>query len=142
MSFFDRQKIPKFLLRRYDDKGDDKGDGGEIDLKNHSDTEFEDDVLTLTSYSLITTNEKNDLFEMHRLVQISVKKWLEMNGELEMWKTRYIKIMSDAFPSSHYNNWKICQSLFPHAKAELAYRPVEKKYLIYRSEVVLRANTR
>ena len=78
MSFFDRQGIPEFLLRYYDDTEDDS----DIDLKNKSDidleddshTNFDDDVFTLTNYSLITTNVDNDHFEMHRLVQFSTKK--------------------------------------------------------------------
>lgn len=44
--------------------------------------------------------------------------------------------MSEAFPSGDYKSWTICQVLFPHVKAVLAYWPAERKYLLYRSEVL------
>jgi hypothetical protein len=38
-------------------------------------------------------NIKGDDFEMHRLVQFSTKKWLELYDLLESWKEKYIDIM-------------------------------------------------
>ena len=139
MSLFDRQGIPESLIHRYDEE-DDEEESSDIELKAKADKdledasrmEFENDVFALTSYSLITTDVNGDQFEMHRLVQLSTKKWLELNGELKLWEKKYIRIMSDAFPEcSDYKNWPIFQMLFPHAVTALAYQPVESKYLIY-----------
>ena len=61
MSLFDREGIPDHLLRdRYlDDQSDE--------------TDFEEDIATLTAYSLIGIVFSGDVFEMHRLVQFSTK---------------------------------------------------------------------
>lgn len=83
----------------------------------NSDMEFEDDVFTLESYSLITTNFESDQFEMHRLVQFSTGKWLELNREAEKWEKKYIGIISEAFPIGDYEHRTTCQVLFPHVEA-------------------------
>lgn len=88
---------------------------------------------------MITINVNDDQLEMHRLVQFSSRKWLELNSELEKWKKRYIKILWKAFPRGDYENWTVCQALFPHAEAVLASRPAKKKYLIYWSDILDRA---
>ncbi|KAF2804921.1 TPR-like protein [Mytilinidion resinicola] len=62
-------------------------------------------------------------FEMHRLVQFSIKKWLEVYNELEEWKEAYITLMDDNDPVGRYKNWAVCQALFPHARAVVACQP-------------------
>lgn len=57
MSLFDRQGIPESLLRNRYRKGDTEAD-------------FEEDIHTLTSYSLVRINGDGSEFEMHRLVSI------------------------------------------------------------------------
>lgn len=90
MSLFDRQGIPESLLRQsYQEDGEIEAD-------------FEDDISTLTSYSLVAMNTKGNEFEMHRLVQFSTKKWLELYDELEHWKERYIKDNRSSFA-----NWAL-----------------------------------
>jgi len=63
--------------------------------QNNSDIEvnFEDDLSILTSCYLVMMNIKGDDFEVHRLVQFSTKKWLELYDWLESWKEKYIDIM-------------------------------------------------
>ena len=101
MSFFDRQGIPEFLLRKDSDDEDDSTyirriimselDNGNPyqdtvnmnrNLRNNRNQEFEDDISTLVSYSLITTAAVGNMFEMHRLVQISIIRWLESYGDM------------------------------------------------------------
>lgn len=66
MSVLDRQGIPdSLLLAQY--KG---GDDGEDD--------FEDDIHTLISFCLLGMSADGCEFDMHRLVQLSTKRWLEL----------------------------------------------------------------
>ncbi|KAH6667983.1 hypothetical protein B0J14DRAFT_519380 [Halenospora varia] len=117
MSLFDRQGIPEaLLLQNYQDDSD-------------IEANFEEDLSTLTSYSLVTMNFKGDEFEMHRLVQFSTKKWLELYDELENWKEKYIDIMENAFPVGRYENRTICGKLFPHAQTVLLFSPTNETYL-------------
>jgi hypothetical protein len=102
MSLFDREAIPEYLLRgRYLE-----GQDGEID--------FEDDIAALRGYDLIAIGVSDNLFDMHRLVQLSTQKWLEMREELVGWQERYIDTMGAVFPTGDYANWVTCQALVPH----------------------------
>jgi tetratricopeptide (TPR) repeat protein len=127
MSLFDRQGIPEYLLCKLADV-DNKADIL-VDTTDKSAIDFEEDIHTLISYSLISSNIEGNVFEMHRLVQFSTKKWLGLYGEIERWKERYIMIMDRAFPEPEYENWTACQAMFPHAEVVLAYRPLNRKYL-------------
>ncbi|KAL9611366.1 MAG: hypothetical protein Q9167_003985 [Letrouitia subvulpina] len=122
MSFFDRQKIPEELITsRY-------GDDGTVG--------FEKDIEVLRNFSLVAIGIKSDIFEMHRLVQFATRKWLEQRQELEQWKETYIATMADAFPPATYENWKRCQTLFPHAALVLEYRPIDENILLQWTAVI------
>ena len=113
MSFFDRQGIPeKLIMSQY--------------KKDDNTMDFEEDIDVPRNYSLVVLGVKNNVFEMHRLVQFATRKWLKQRQELERWKETYIAIMADAFPPGRYENWKRCQMLFPHAVLVLEYRPTEE----------------
>jgi tetratricopeptide (TPR) repeat protein len=66
---------------------------------------------------------------MHQLVQFSTKSWLELRGETEKWKGKFIATMDKEFPLGEYENWVKCQKLFPHAEKALEYRPADQDYL-------------
>jgi hypothetical protein len=57
MSFFDRQRIPRFLMNQDDD-----------------DFEFDETVGVLIGFSFIRSQNDGDSFDMHPLVQLSTKK--------------------------------------------------------------------
>ncbi|KAI4254529.1 MAG: hypothetical protein LQ352_003037 [Teloschistes flavicans] len=118
MSFFDRQGIPEYLIR---DRDDGLEDDGSEDAGSKDDG-FEDDVQVLRNYSFISC-DTDQTFEMHALVQLAMRKWLEANNQLELWKEQYVQSLSAAFPSGEYKNWAICQALFPHAKLAVTQRP-------------------
>ncbi|KAI4208785.1 MAG: hypothetical protein LQ351_008185, partial [Letrouitia transgressa] len=137
MSFFDRQGIPEVLLRKraesgigdgsqeerdeYDGREEKKDDNDNISECSEDDG-FEDDVQVLRNYSFVSV-ETNRTFEMHALVQLAMRKWLEANGQLEGWKQCYIKRLSAEFPTGEHENWIYCQALFPHVKSAVIQRP-------------------
>jgi len=127
MSLFDQQGIPEFLLNgRYQDSDDARSD-------------FEDDLNTLMSFSLVAANVDGSQFEMHRLVQFSTRKWLELNQELEQWKETYVTLMDDCYPVGQYENWTVCQALFPHAQAVVECRPANAKALEAWASILFKA---
>ena len=130
MSFFDRQGIPEVLVRKRPEIGNghrsqeerDEHNGREEEEDNEDniseyskEDEFEDDVQTLKNYSFLSVSTDRT-FEMHALVQLATRKWLEANGKLEQWKQCYIKNLSAEFPTGEYENWTYCRTLFPHIK--------------------------
>ncbi|KAF2731339.1 TPR-like protein, partial [Polyplosphaeria fusca] len=127
MSLFNRQGIPESLISgRYNESSDDGAD-------------FEDDLNMLLSFSMVATDVDGRHFQMHRLVQFSTTKWLELKGDLEGWKEKYITLMDDHYPESQYENWNTCQALFPHAQAVVACRPSSDSVLKVWASVLSKA---
>jgi tetratricopeptide (TPR) repeat protein len=87
---------------------------------------FDEDWQVLNNLMLIKTNLDGHHFNMHRLIQHTTARWLEINGELKAWTKKYVSIMKAYFPKSDYDNWKVCQYLFPHAQRVAKYRPTDK----------------
>ncbi|KFY77721.1 hypothetical protein V498_09277 [Pseudogymnoascus sp. VKM F-4517 (FW-2822)] len=111
MAMFDRQGIPESIL--YDGRGR---------------LQFEDAVAPLTSFSLIKAqNTKPEqqvgehLFEMHDLVHLATRKWLEVQMQVGMWQKASLRIMAGAFPSGQHETWAACRVLLPHAQKVLGY---------------------
>lgn len=154
MSFFHRQGIPETLLKNQNEAENvsrgaesETGEGvadGEYALDNKDgdrkydsdentktvsvsgiDDEFETNILTLRDYSFITVSVDGTIFEMHGLVQLAIRKWLEARGQLEQSKQKFIKNLCAEFPTTgNYDNWMKCQMLFPHVKSAEAQQPV------------------
>ncbi|KAL8801104.1 MAG: hypothetical protein Q9182_004697 [Xanthomendoza sp. 2 TL-2023] len=103
MAFIDRNGIPKSLLKR---------DGVRT-------IDFISALGTLQSFSLIGTQRGGASFEIHRLVQVSIQRWLR--GSRERWQNEAVRTLSEQFPLGNYENWDVCESLSPHAQAVLVY---------------------
>ncbi|KAJ5979972.1 hypothetical protein N7481_007270 [Penicillium waksmanii] len=93
------------------------------------DHNFEDDITTLRDFSFISINNDSTVFTMHRLVQLTVRIWLEADGHLERWKEQFIMILWQRFPTGEFENWAKCQSLFPHVKSVMSQRPESEECL-------------
>ena len=142
MCFFDRQGIPEALLKSRGKQGNDQRDqkerdhndewdGNEVHSSQSSQSdEFEEDVLALRHFSFISVNTDGTTFEMHSLVQLATRKWLEAYGQLEKWKQQFITNLCEYFPDGEYENWVLCQLLFPHAKSAATQQPEEQSSLL------------
>ncbi|KAL9577919.1 MAG: hypothetical protein Q9203_007282, partial [Teloschistes exilis] len=97
---------------RHLDWSQEREDGKESSENSLSDSNeddgFEHDVQVLRDYSFISC-DTDQTFEMHALVQLAMRKWLEANEQLEKWKQQYIRSLSAAFPSGEYENFPTCQ---------------------------------
>ena len=128
MSLFDRQGIPESLLV------------GNYHHNEIASSDFEDDVNILMSFALVVADVNGSQFEMHRLVQFSTKTWLELYDELERWKERYATLMDENYPVGRYENWTVCQALFPHAQAAVGCQPKDTKALQAWASVLFKAS--
>ncbi|CAI7636366.1 unnamed protein product [Penicillium pancosmium] len=128
MSFFDRQGIPENLVRHQPkskcasisdpDCSDTETSDSDLDI------EFEDDIIALRDYSLISISEEGTMLTMHRMVQLATHAWLEYHGQLNQWRERFINIINEAFPpTGEFENWEQCRLLFPHVKSALLQPP-------------------
>ncbi|KAJ5784706.1 uncharacterized protein N7503_009918 [Penicillium pulvis] len=134
MSFYDRQGIQESLLRLQASQGnreishlkrhaEESSEDEDTSSESEADNHFNDDITTLSYYALITVGEDNTFFTMHRLVQVTVRTWLKVHGQLEQWKEQFINHLYSEFPTGAYENWEKCRSLFPHIKSAESQRP-------------------
>lgn len=132
MSFFDRHAIPEYLLRNRSLVTTESTALKSEDYKSHneydrfyldgssSDTEseiFDDDLQILRHYSLVTVTADPSMFEMHRLVQLATRRWLEFNERFERWAECFTRNLDDAFPIAVFWDAKISQTIremLPH----------------------------
>jgi tetratricopeptide (TPR) repeat protein len=146
MSYFDRQGIPEEVLKIQlpkEEIGDlvSQGESNTRDNKKDKDKDnkddsvsevsrnivFEETVDQLRSYSFISVGEHRQTFEMHGLVQLATRKWLEMHREDERWKTQFCRKLNTVFPTGDHENWDLCKTLFPHAKSAERQRPIDNR---------------
>jgi tetratricopeptide (TPR) repeat protein len=99
MSMFDRQGIPAELLRDGMDQ-----------------LQFEDTMALLISFSLVRVEFGGQIFNLHRLVQLSARQWLKRQGQLHQLAQKSIRAMEAVFPSGDYETSASCQLLLPHLR--------------------------
>jgi hypothetical protein len=152
MSFFDRQGIPEDLLRprtgrqvaqtKQTERVKSDGDSDSEDDTSQSsagDDQFEDDIVALRDFCFVSVDTSGTSFEMHALVQLATRKWLEANSKLERWKEQFISNLCVAFPTGDFQNWAACQALYAHAKAALGQRPKDESSIAEWAKVLYRA---
>jgi hypothetical protein len=103
MSYFNRQGIPEDVLKvrlrgreevsgltQQEDDGvvkDEENEGQDIEDVSASEADnddvFDEAVKRLRSYSFISIGEDGRTFEIHKLVQLTTRKWLEIHREDE-----------------------------------------------------------
>jgi hypothetical protein len=122
MSMFDKQGIPRWLLQ---------GTTPQLD--------FNDALAPLLSFSFVKTEVGEEALAMHRLVQLSMRRWLEAESELGRWVTESIQALSAAFPSGDYATWEQCRVLLPHLKEVVSHRTEDREGLETQAESALSA---
>ena len=105
MSVFDRQGIPRYLLQD----------------KDEHELEFERRLGPLEEFSLIGFEDGGESFQMHRLVQMAIRAWLERHAKIDKWKQNAAKLILKRQPSQDYQFWKTWESLLPHTEVVLSY---------------------
>jgi tetratricopeptide (TPR) repeat protein len=158
MSFFDRQAIPENLLKRRTfnrtktSRSGAPKQSGRISQSNTdseassegseetSDTEdegFEEDLAMLRDYSFVSITADATIFEMHRLVQFATQRWLKTDNSFEHWGLQFMRNLEDAFPSGHFESWKKCRALFPHAMMALQTKLFSEEAIVRQASLLL-----
>ncbi|KAH8660872.1 hypothetical protein BGZ60DRAFT_456220 [Tricladium varicosporioides] len=122
---FDRQAIPKALLKHKSNRG----------------LEFNKALGTLQAYSLIRTEKGGSSFEIHRLIQLSTQRWLSLQQKQIEWQEKALELMVEKFPSGGHGTWEECESLFLHAKRVTKYTNIHKPLLLQRAKLLERVAT-
>jgi tetratricopeptide (TPR) repeat protein len=120
MSMFDRQGVPISLLQN-----------------NTSQLDFDDALAPLLSFSLVRAEIGKRSFEMHRLVQLSIRSWLEADEQLSKWIKESIRVLTAAFPSGDYKTWADCQVLLPHAREAISHVTGDEEDVLNQAKIAL-----
>jgi tetratricopeptide (TPR) repeat protein len=121
MSMFDRQGIPASLLRN-----------------STSQLDFEDALAPLLNFSLVRAEMGEQSFGMHRLVQLSMRTWLEGEKQFSRWAKQSIGVLAVVFPSGDYETWEDCQVLLPHAREVFSHVAGDEEDVLKQAEIGLR----
>ena len=105
MSLFDRQGIPESLLRK----------------ESEDDLDFGNRWAPLEKFSFVICEEGGRSFQMHRLVQMAIRSWLEQHGDIDRWKQKAVQTIAGSLPSSEPRFWKTWEILLPHSEVALDY---------------------
>ncbi|KAI9859462.1 MAG: hypothetical protein M1824_003803 [Vezdaea acicularis] len=97
MAFLDSQSIPKFLLRKFEP---DERQLTAIALG------------TLQGYSLVNVEPATETVNIHKLIQLAVRKRLSSDGSAAKWASKALKLLVETFPNG---DWETDAALFPHA---------------------------
>ncbi|KAF4633228.1 hypothetical protein G7Y89_g4890 [Cudoniella acicularis] len=74
-----------------------------------------DAIGTLSAYSFITKRPGNQSLDLHRLVHLATRNWLQQKQLLLEWTGRAIARMAEVFPNSNHKNRTLWRTLLPHA---------------------------
>jgi tetratricopeptide (TPR) repeat protein len=114
-----------------------QGDAGGVSAQKAE--EFEKSLAVLRHYYFIAPTTDPTTFGMHALVQLATKKWLKASGQFERWSSQFISNLNDAFPFGTFENWELCRSLFPHAKAALGTHMTSRQAVVWQASLLLRS---
>lgn len=123
MSYINRQGIPQFLLQRDDD-----------------DVSFYEEINPLISFSLIRAETRENVFEMHRLVQTAMRHWLRSEGCDQLWKESAIERVAHRFPTrgNQAQHWPVCEDLMSHADEVILHTASSKESRLSRAIILVR----
>ncbi|KAL9025121.1 MAG: hypothetical protein Q9196_006007 [Gyalolechia fulgens] len=72
-------------------------------------------VGTLRAYAFITRREDSDSYDMHRLVHLATKVWLDKHSARDALNEKVATHLAEIFPLDDYSNRVIWREYLPHA---------------------------
>ncbi|RDW60746.1 hypothetical protein BP6252_12129 [Coleophoma cylindrospora] len=73
-------------------------------------------IGTLTAYSFISRRGKEETFDMHRLVHLATRSWLERKSELSFWEERALDRLQMLIPAGGHVDYQIWTKYLPHGE--------------------------
>lgn len=108
MCFLAEKSIPSSLLPREDDEDE---------------MELDEAIGVLRAYSFITECAEPNTFDMHRLVRLAIRNWLENEGRaIEYWAV-VLRRLAAVFPLPTRKNKAIWLGYLPHSQAAVEFGP-------------------
>jgi tetratricopeptide (TPR) repeat protein len=83
-------------------------------------------VATLDAYSLVTKRTAESALDLHRLVHVSTRIWLQEHRLLSQWTQVVVTRLLKVFPDNEHGSRSKWRRLLPHAKYALSSDPNEQ----------------
>ncbi|KAH7029852.1 putative kinesin light chain [Microdochium trichocladiopsis] len=84
--------------------------------------ERDEALSTLKAYAFIKDRENPDRFDIHRLVRLTMRNWLQSRGEQSRQVTEVTHQLWMVFPVPSLGNREVWTAFLPHAHAALVFR--------------------
>ena len=121
MAMLDRQAISQALLQ---------GPGDSL-------LQFRAAMSKLKAFSLVSEEKATSKFSLHRLVQLSTRKWLERQGKLFLWEQAALAAVARLYPIHvEYDAWPLAQDLNAHVRVVLKYSITTKTCQVARANIL------
>ncbi|KAL8784774.1 MAG: hypothetical protein Q9195_008910, partial [Heterodermia aff. obscurata] len=82
--------------------------------------EIEENVGPLIGFQLVS-EERGGNYSIHRLVQLSVQRWLSTNGDFNDQAETAVRVLYHRFPVGTRERWDTCEALVPHVDIASSY---------------------
>lgn len=125
MAHMNRQRVPKSLLRSDEE----------------SEVSLEKSITTLKAFSFVTGSSDDGDLNMHRLVHLAVRKFLEDSGSMNEWAATALRKLSKLFPDSGVTTWKTCAKYLSHAEAALRHNMNDSGSNLDRAQLLQKTGT-
>jgi len=76
----------------------------------------------LKAFAFITVHKGGKSYDIHRLVQVAVRNWLNTTGELTRWYCEIMKQTASIFPFCKHENRYECTMYLPHVQSILKFQ--------------------
>jgi hypothetical protein len=103
LSYFDRQEIPKLFILHYEKQRRNQEDLQQNEIAKGS-FEVERALGILKAFSFVKESRASETFNMHRLIQLVMRKWLTARGKSKIWADEALLVVSDLYPYGSYEN--------------------------------------
>ncbi|KAK1599805.1 uncharacterized protein LY79DRAFT_575420 [Colletotrichum navitas] len=114
-SLLDRQAVPEKFIVDFCNKRSGEG---------VSTSKVTKALGTLKAFSFIS-EAKDRTIDMHRLVQLVTREWLENHDRLAQYVDQALEVLSRAYPHGVHENRHLCRDCLPHADALLRIKATD-----------------
>jgi hypothetical protein len=86
-----------------------------------------DAIGLLKAYSFVGEKSAKMTLDMHRLVHLATRSWLQKGNHLTEWTMKARQQLNEVFPDDDYTNRSIWRLYLPHARRILGYEVHDEK---------------
>ena len=90
--------------------------------EGNDELEVDEAIGTLKAYAFITEREDGLSFNVHRLVQLAMRNWLQEEGQQKDWIRNTIQRLADVFPFPIHENRDVWRQYLPHALTAVKFQ--------------------